>query len=638
MVRPAPQFHPEWIIEAFHSVLNKYPGNSPHFLNISTSGVINFMSESLRNSIQISEDIKLESGDCCFKIFPSFVLPDFTTELNKVISLKNPGTFLYSFKEYTYKIFIIPVFSNSGNIDQVQLCFSLEGENGRGKTQFESEIEPNSILNNYSFKEYDIKGQNVLGSITDGFFLLNNSEEITYWNKAAADMLQIPGENILNQKYLKIFSILSEPGLKLKFQEAQRSKEKASFEYYFTRLDLWTDINIYPWKDGFSVYFKDISGRKKLYEEVRIAHERFKLVSKAIREAVYDWDIASNSIEWSDSYYELYGFEREGELLSISQWEQQIHPEDRPWVIEKLKTAINGPETQWNCEYRLLNAQRKIAIIMEQGYIIRNEKGVAIRMIGALQDITTLKQNERALEELNFQLKKHSAEVAQSNAELEQFAYIASHDLQEPLRMISSFLILLKKNYEKELDDKAKQYIHFATDGAQRMRQIILDLLDYSRIGKVKYDLQFVDVNDIIREVQLLHKAMILEKNVVIKYNQLPVIKAAAIPLLRVLSNLINNSIKYSKKDILPVIEILVKDREYHWEIIVQDNGIGINEQFKEKVFDIFQRLHSRDEYSGTGIGLAICKKIVENHGGNIWVNSTEGEGSSFHFTIPKHF
>ncbi len=233
---------------------------------------------------------------------------------------------------------------------------------------------------------------------------------------------------------------------------------------------------------------------------------------------------------------------------------------------------------------------------------------------------------------------KRAQDLKISNQELEQFAYIASHDLQEPLRMVTSFLGQLKKKYEDQLDDKAQQYIYFATDGAVRMRQIILDLLEYSRVGRLNYQMENIDLNVLLEEIILLHQNAISETKAKINYCQLPIIKAAKTPLLRVLSNLISNALKYQKENNIPEIEIKVKETAEMWEFIVSDNGIGINSQFFDKIFIIFQRLHAKENYSGTGIGLAISKKIIENHGGDIWLESDEGIGSKFHFTIKKQF
>ena len=268
---------------------------------------------------------------------------------------------------------------------------------------------------------------------------------------------------------------------------------------------------------------------------------------------------------------------------------------------------------------------------------MRNEEGKPVRMIGASQDISKLKENEIQLKELNEQLKKWTKELATSNAELEQFAYVASHDLQEPLRMVTGFLTQLEKKYGATLDEKGKQYIHFATDGASRMRQIMRDLLEYSRVGRAAQMVEKVDLDELVKEVLGLHRKQIKERKAVIKTDKLPVVIASKTPMRQVFLNLISNSLKYHNGNERTKIHISCKSSDMQWEFAVTDNGIGIDPKDFERIFIIFQRLHSKEEYSGTGMGLTITKKIIETLGGKIWVTSEAGKGTTFYFTIPKN-
>ncbi len=252
------------------------------------------------------------------------------------------------------------------------------------------------------------------------------------------------------------------------------------------------------------------------------------------------------------------------------------------------------------------------------------------------RDISERKLHEKAVTELNNEVKWRADELAASNKELEQFAYIASHDLQEPLRMVNSFLLLLEKKYEGQLDETALQYIHYATDGATRMRQIILDLLEYSRVGKIQQQPELLDMNLLMKDIIHLNRVAIQECNASIQYSQLPAIVAVKLPVQQVMQNLFSNALKYRQPTVTPVIRINALEKEDYWQFEVADNGIGIQPAFFEKIFVVFQRLHSREEYSGTGLGLAICKKTIEMMGGKIWVESTPGEGSHFFFTIKK--
>ncbi len=231
-------------------------------------------------------------------------------------------------------------------------------------------------------------------------------------------------------------------------------------------------------------------------------------------------------------------------------------------------------------------------------------------------------------------LQNQKQDLARSNAELQQFAYVASHDLQEPLRMITSYLELLERRYKGQLDAKADKFIAYAVDGATRMQALINDLLSYSRLGTQGKEFESVDCAKIIPSVLTNLQVAIAQSSAIITHDPLPQVDADRSQLTQLFQNLISNAIKFRRQD-PPQIHIGVRYNDDKWLFSVQDNGIGIDTQYLERIFIIFQRLHSRTEYPGTGIGLAVCKKIIERHGGNLWVESELGRGSTFYFTLP---
>jgi PAS domain S-box-containing protein len=245
----------------------------------------------------------------------------------------------------------------------------------------------------------------------------------------------------------------------------------------------------------------------------------------------------------------------------------------------------------------------------------------------AIRDVTERKQTEDAL-------KRSAAELARSNAELEQFAYVASHDLQEPLRAVSGCVQLLQQHYQGQLDARADELITHAVHGSSRMQTLIRDLLAYARVSTRGRDLEPIDSAAVLKEALSNLATVIQESGGVVSHGPLPTVATDPTQLLQVLQNLIGNAIKY-RGDRPPEVHIDVERRAGEWQFTVRDNGIGIEPQYFERIFGIFQRLHTRKEYPGTGIGLALCKKIIERHGGRIWVVSQPGEGSAFCFTIP---
>ena len=239
------------------------------------------------------------------------------------------------------------------------------------------------------------------------------------------------------------------------------------------------------------------------------------------------------------------------------------------------------------------------------------------------------------LEAAQHALERAVSELQRSNQELEQFAYVASHDLQEPLRKIASFCNLLESRYADQLDERGSVYLHYVVDGALRMQALVNDLLLYSRVTTRGKEFAPTNMDDVLEEALANLDVAVAECNARVTHDPLPTVNGDAAQLARLLQNLVGNAIKY-RGDAPPRVHVAASIESEEWVFAVRDNGIGIAPEYAERIFVIFQRLHTREEYGGTGIGLSVCKKIVERHGGRIWVESQEGRGATFRFTLPK--
>ena len=248
-------------------------------------------------------------------------------------------------------------------------------------------------------------------------------------------------------------------------------------------------------------------------------------------------------------------------------------------------------------------------------------------LVGTGMDISERVFAEKTLAEKARDLKR-------SNQDLEQFAYVASHDLQEPLRMVASYLQLIDKRYGDDLTDEAREFMAFAVDGAARMKQLINDLLAYSRVGTKGEEFHWIDLDQVLEIVNRNIEELVSASGATITHDGLPTLEADPTQIMQLYQNLISNAIKFRKEDELPVIHLSAERENGYWKLGVHDNGIGLDTQYAERIFVLFQRLHGSEQYSGTGIGLAVSKRIVERHGGKIWVESQPGQGASFYFTL----
>jgi PAS domain S-box-containing protein len=309
-------------------------------------------------------------------------------------------------------------------------------------------------------------------------------------------------------------------------------------------------------------------------------------------------------------------------------WDFIVHPKDRRKLLALWSRVRRGRRQAFEVELRLRNVKDRLFRWHLVRIVPEIKNGENVSWIASLTDIDSLKRAEQSFKTL-------SQELNRSNKELEEYAYVASHDLKEPLHVVSSFVYLLEKRFQPKLDEHEKQYLKFIKEGVTQAQRLIKDLLEYSLAGRRK-SFEEVDVSCVLTEVFANLKIAIEEACCIIQYDPMPKIMANHLGMVQVFQNLIINAIKY-RSDRPLEIRINAKSDDDQWIFSVKDNGIGIEAPYQERVFDMFQRLHAKTEYSGTGIGLAICKRIVENHGGKIWVASTHGEGTTFYFTIKQN-
>jgi len=338
-------------------------------------------------------------------------------------------------------------------------------------------------------------------------------------------------------------------------------------------------------------------------------------------------DLTGRFMQVNRSLCEILGYS-EKELIGRSVKEIS-HPEDRNLTDSQRMRVRSGEKPSVRFEKRYIRKNGAIVWVSLSVALACDASGAPQYEIALFDDITERKKAEAALREAHEELQR-------SNAELEQFAYVASHDLQEPLRMVSSYTQLLMRRYGDKLDGDAKEFTAFIVDGATRMKQLIEDLLAYSRVGTRDKNFKPVDGESPLKRALINLRAAIQDSGATVTQDKLPTIQCDEVQVAQLFQNLIGNALKFRATDKAPAVHVGVADRAQEWEFMVRDNGIGIEPQYFERIFMVFQRLHSKGEYPGTGIGLAIVKKVVERHGGRIWVQSQPGAGTTFHFTMPK--
>ncbi len=371
----------------------------------------------------------------------------------------------------------------------------------------------------------------------------------------------------------------------------------------------------------------DITERKRSEEALRESEEQYRAFFELALVGIAQVDPATGRLlQVNARFCEITGYSRE-ELLRITVREL-THPLDRKTDWEAFTRMLRGETPEYNAEKRYIRKDGRLIWVHVVARAVRDPQGRPLRTVGIIMDITERKQAEQERERL-------IAELERSNRELQQFAYVASHDLQEPLRTVSSYAELLALKFRGKLGPTADKYISFVVDGTNRMSDLINDLLTYSRVATRGHAFEPVDMKEIVKQVLDKLKSVIRENSAAVTADPLPEVSGDQTQLVQLIQNLITNAIKFRKKEVPPRIHISAEFRGDQWVFSVRDNGIGIEPRFHDRIFVIFQRLYTRAEYPGTGVGLAICKRIVERHGGRTWLKSKEGEGSVFYFSLP---
>jgi len=372
--------------------------------------------------------------------------------------------------------------------------------------------------------------------------------------------------------------------------------------------------------------YNDITAQRDAEARLRESEELYRQTFQLAASGIAHVGLDGRFLQVNRSLCEILGY-TEGELVGRSVKEIS-HPDDKDLTDAQRARVHEGELDAARFEKRYLRKNGSLVWVELAVALARDPHGHPQYEIAMFDDITERKSAEQALKDAHEELKR-------SNAELEQFAYVASHDLQEPLRMVSSYTQLVMRRYGDRLDGDAKEFMNYVVDGAARMKQLIEDLLAYSRVGTKGKDFKPVAVeNALERAVTNLHAA-IEESGAEITHDALPTVNADEVQLAQLFQNLMGNALKFRGPE-KARIHIKATETPSDFCFFVADNGIGIEPQYFERIFMLFQRLHTKGDYPGTGIGLAICKKVVERHGGRIWVESEPGKGSSFNFTLPK--
>jgi len=490
----------------------------------------------------------------------------------------------------------------------------------------------NNVVGTFGFtkdvteiKNSEEKHRAIFESAKDAFIIVNPEGKITEANPSACktygyqyqEMIDMPAKNLVHPNHQNEFantlkSIQTNGDFNGENLDIKKDGTAFESEIYCTSIKYNNQQHILS-------VIRDISARKKKEEELNL------------KNIVYNTSVAANSISDTNgvltsvnkSFLKAWGYNSFDEVIgkpipAFIKFEEE--------AVEILNGLTNTGK--WQGTYTALKKDGSTFIAMASASILQDINGNLIGYQSSVFDVTEAKEAEE-------KIKNTQKELERSNKELEQFAYISSHDLQEPLRKIKSYSELLEMRYKDQLDEKAGKYLNVITSGAERMQTLIDDLLTYSRVTTKAKEFEPVDLREIADEVCEILEIRINESKAIISYDKLPVINGDSRQMKQLFQNLISNALKF-KSENNPTIEISATEKKDRWQFKLQDNGIGFEMEYAERIFMAFHRLHNRAEYKGSGIGLAICKKIVQRHGGNIWAESEPGKGATFYFTFPK--
>ena len=476
----------------------------------------------------------------------------------------------------------------------------------------------------------EIRYRRLFEAARDGILILDaDSGQIVDVNTFIKEVLGYSHEELLDKKIWEIGVFKNIAASKEAFLELQ-NKGYVRFENMpletkdGRRIAVEFISNVYSvdHKKVIQCNIRNITDRVRAEDAVSVSEVRYRRLFEAARDGILILDADSGQIVDVNTFIkEVLGYSHE-ELLDKKIWEIGVFKN-----IAASKEAFLDLQNKGFVHYENLPLETKdgrhISVeFVSNVYLVDQKKVIQCN----IRDITARVRAEDGLKQL-------AEELERSNKDLEQFAYVASHDLQEPLRMIAGYTQLIQQRYKDKLDEDANQFIYYTVDGVMRMQSLITDLLTYSRLNTSSEALKFVDCREVLNEVLATLKMTLEESGADIKLGPMPNIRADRTLLFQLFQNLIGNAIKF-RSDKPPLINITATPQDKQWLFSVSDNGIGMEPQYLERIFVIFQRLHTQDKYAGTGIGLAICKKIVERHGGRIWAESQPGKGSTFYFII----
>lgn len=353
--------------------------------------------------------------------------------------------------------------------------------------------------------------------------------------------------------------------------------------------------------------------------------QRMELALSGSNLGLWDWHLPSGKVTFNERWCSMLGYHLAELAPNLSTWQKLIHPDDAPAITAALNAHLNNQSKAYEIEHRLRHKNGDWVWVLDRGRVVaRTPAGEALRMVGTHSDITERKQVE--------------AELLRSNRELEQFSYSISHDMRQPLRMVNSYLQLLQKSLGESLGPEQQQYFQYAIDGAQRMDAMMLGLLEYSRVGRKGEPPAWVDSRALLSEALHFLQVSITESGAQVSVQgDWPRLWVSPDEGLRLLQNLVGNALKFRQPAQAPVVTLTGQSSPGQWALCVADNGVGLQPQQLGRLFQVFARLHARTAFEGTSIGLALCRKIVEHHGGRIWAASAgEGQGCQFHLTLPQ--